>query len=341
MSTFYLPLCDDARRYLDTHPLGEPDWEVPVSEARAMSRADLIAGGGPAEDVASIEAVSANGVPARLYWPSGKERRVLVWFHGGAWMFGDLDSYEAVVTALANAAHCAVLSVDYRLAPENRYPAAINDCWSATMWAFDHFDLVAVGGDSSGGNLGAAIAIRARDEAKRLAMQFLVYPVVDWKPDSASYRAYRENYRNFAGYVGFGEQAQESIRHIWDVYIPEARRRSEPYASPLRAPSLESVAPALIINAEHDILREEGEEYACRLRESGVPVSAYTYLGQLHGFFNLLGEMKDSRDAVLRAAGFLTHYFQEFEREGERSSRNPEGVSAKPDHRELQDKVDE
>jgi acetyl esterase len=309
MSDLYLPLCDDALRYLDAHPLGEPDWQVPVSEARAKSRADLIAEGARVENVASIESLNANGVPARLYWPSGEERTVLVWFHGGAWMFGDLDSAEAVVTALANAAHCAVLSVDYRLAPEDPYPAAFEDAWSATTWALENFDRVAVGGDSSGGNLAAAAALKARDEGKHLAMQFLVYPVLDWRPDSASYLAYRETYRDFAGCVGFGAQAQESNRHIWNIYIPEVRRRSEPYASPLRASSFDSVAPALLINAEHDILRDEGDEYARRLRASGVPVTTFTYLGQLHGFFNLLGVMQDSRDAVQRAAGYLNHYF--------------------------------
>jgi acetyl esterase len=308
MSSAYLPLCDDARRYLETHPLGAPDWHVPISEARALGRAELIAGGGRAEDVAHVEPVDANGVPARMYWPRGEERAVLVWFHGGAWMFGDLDTSEAVARALANAAHCAVLSVDYRLAPEHLYPSAVDDCWSATTWALDHFERVAVGGDSSGGNLAAATALRARDESKHLDMQLLIYPVLDWRPDSASYLEFRETYRDFAGCAGFGALAQESNRHIWDVYIPDARRRTEPYASPLRASSLESVAPALIINAEHDILRDESDEYACRLRASGVPVKTYTYCGQLHGFFDLLGVMQDSRDAVLRAAGLLQQY---------------------------------
>jgi acetyl esterase/lipase len=307
MSSAYLSLCDDARRYLETHPLVAPDWQVPISAARAAGRADLMAGGGRVEDVAYVEMVNANGVPARLYRPRGEERAVLVWFHGGAWMFGDLDTSEAVARALANAAQCAVLSVDYRLAPEHLYPSALDDCWSATMWALDHFDRVAVGGDSSGGNLAAATAIRARDEGTDLDAQILIYPVLDWRPDSASYREFRETYGDFAGCVGFGALAQESNRHIWNVYIPDAQRRSEPYASPLRA-SLESVAPALIINAEHDILRDEGEEYACRLRASGVAVTTYTYLGQLHGFFDLLGVMQDSRDAVRRAAGFLQQY---------------------------------
>ncbi len=309
----YLPLCDDALRYLETHPVGEPDWRVPIVEARASSRAELIAGGGRVEGVASVESVDAYGVPARLYRPVGEEDNVLVWFHGGAWIFGDLDSYAAVVSALANTSRSAVLSVDYRLAPENVYPAAIDDCWSATKWALDRFDRVAVGGDSSGGNLGAAVAIRARDEGTRLAMQLLVYPVLDWRPDSVSYLEFRETYSNFAGCEGFGAQAQEANRHIWNVYIPDERRRSEPYASPLRATSLEGVAPALIVNAEHDILREEGEEFACRLRASRVPVASYTYLGQLHGFFNLLGAMRDSRDAVLRAAGYLNHCFSKFD----------------------------
>ena len=116
------------------------------------------------------------------------------------------------------------------------------------------------------------MALRARDESVRLAAQLLIYPVLDWRPDSPSYLEFRDAYREFAGCVGFGALAQESNRHIWNVYIPDTGRRSEPYASPLRASSLESVAPTLIISAEHDILRDEGEEYACRLRAAGVPV---------------------------------------------------------------------
>lgn len=284
-------------------------WARDVADRRSEMRAVCTVGSGRPESVTAVKELQVGGVRARLYCPVGGEREVLVWMHGGAWMVGDLDCYDAVVRALANRAGCAVLSVDYRLAPEHRYPAAIDDCWAATEWAAENFDLVAVGGDSAGGNLSAAVALRARDHGINLGLQLLVYPVLDYRPDSPFYDAFRDRYRGFAEIEEFGKESQENIRHIWEVYIPDPARRCERDASPLRTTSFSALAPAVIITAEHDILRGEGEEYARWLWAAGVQVEMFNYTGQVHGFFPLLGTMADARDAVDHSGAALRRAF--------------------------------
>ncbi|TWF75019.1 acetyl esterase [Pseudonocardia hierapolitana] len=255
--------------------------------------------------VAGIEQVDAAGVPARLYRPSGAENVTLVWFHGGGWVIGDVDCHDELCRALAADSGCAVLSVEYRRAPEHRYPAAIDDSWTATAWAHEHFDRIAVGGDSAGGNLAAAVAHRARDRGLPLELQLLVYPVTDARADSAPYRAFETHYTGFAGIDGFGTDSHDVIRDIWEQYVPDPARRAERDASPLRAATFAGLAPAFVVLAEHDILRGEGEEYAARLRAAGVPVEVAHYPGQIHGFYPMVGRMADARDAVARSAGAL------------------------------------
>jgi acetyl esterase len=280
-----------------------------LAEIRSKARAASVAASLPSEPVAVVEQVEAGGVPARLYQPAGGEREVLVWLHGGGWMLGDLDSCEAAACAIANRAGCAVLSADYRLAPEHRYPAAIDDCWAVTQWAAEKFDLVAVGGDSAGGNLAAAVALRARDQGISLALQLLVYPVLDYRPDCPFYDEFRRRYRGFAGIDEYGRDSQEGIRQIWEIYIPEPQRRIERDASPLRADSFSRLAPALVLTAEHDILRGEGEEYSRLLKAAGVPTEIINYTGQVHGFFHLVGTTQDAKDAVDRSAAVLRDAF--------------------------------
>ena len=224
-------------------------------------------------------------------------------------MLGDLDCCDAAVRALANRGGCAVLAVDYRLAPEHRYPAAVEDSWAATEWAAENFDSVAVGGDSAGGNLTAAAALRARDLGISLALQLLVYPVLDYRPDSAHYNAFRDRYREFAGIEEFGKQSQESIRRIWEIYIPDPARRGERDASPLRAASFSGLAPAMVITAEHDILTGEGQDYARKLQAAGVPAEIINYTGQVHGFFVLPWMMDDAQDAIARSGIALRRAF--------------------------------
>jgi len=303
-----LTLNEEARSYLETRPLRPPFWECDLDELREQMREECIAGGGDPEPVASIDDVDAGGVPARLYRAEDAGRDGFVWIHGGGWMLGDLDGYDSLVRYLANRAGCAVLSIDYRLAPENPFPAAIEDAWAATLWASAQFDRVAVGGDSAGGNLAASVALRCRDRGFALTHQVLVYPALDSAVYSDFYRTFKETYRDFCP-GDFGAESQEGIRRVWELYVPDPLQRVHPDAAPMRAASLAGVAPATIITAEHDILRGEAEGYARRLTSDGVVVEIIQYDGQLHGFFGLVGVIADARDAAAKAATALRRAF--------------------------------
>jgi acetyl esterase len=265
---------------------------------------------GAPEPVARIEDIDTGGVPARLYTPENDKGGVLVWLHGGGWVLGGLDEHNSLLCAIANRARCSVLSVDYRLAPENPYPAAINDCWTSTKWALEHYDRVAIGGDSAGGNLAAAVALRARDSEMKLALQLLVYPVLDSKLDSDFLNEFVTRYEGFMGEANFGKDSLAKLGQVWRAYVAEPERLSDVDASPSHAASLSGLAPALIILSEHDILRGEGEQYAKRIQEAGVPVELYIYAGQTHGFYNFLGVVPDARDAVERTSVALRAAFE-------------------------------
>jgi acetyl esterase/lipase len=261
---------------------------------------------GPAEPVAVVEDIDAGGVSSRFYASERDVESAFVWMHGGGWTVGDPDCYDTLARALANRVRCAVLSVDYRLAPEHPYPAAVEDCWAATCWATDRFARVAVGGDSAGGNLAAVTALRARDRGLPLNFQLLVYPTLDYTAVDGPYFAdYRVRYARFAGKAGYGVEITDAIRDVWESYIPEPTRRSEQDASPLLAETLTGVAPAMVILAEHDVLSGEGRDYAARLQSDGVQVEVREYPGQVHGFFQLLGTMDDAHDAVDHVAAAL------------------------------------
>jgi acetyl esterase len=310
MTAEALPVpCPQALAYIRSQRAIPPIWEQDMAELRRDAHNEILATAGRPEPVAMVEDLTVRGVGARLYRHGADARNVLVWLHGGGWMLGDLDCFDPLARAIANRSECAVLSVDYRLAPEHRYPAAIDDAWAATVWASQRFEQVAVGGDSAGGNLAAAVTVRARDNGITLALQLLVYPVLEYAVDTPSYEAFGEHYSNFAGQQGFGANSREGIRFIWDLYVPDSSRRHQQDAAPMRTTSLAGLAPALIIEAEHDILRAEGAEYERRLREAGVPVASYCYDGQIHGFFHMLGIMTDSRDAVDKAADGLRRAF--------------------------------
>lgn len=280
-----------------------------IDAVRRETREIVLAAAGKPEPMTLVEEIHAGGVPSRIYWPAGGETSVFVWIHGGAFMTGDLDTSDVLVRAFARKAGCAVLSVDYRLAPEHRFPAAIDDSWRATVWASQRFAQVAVGGDSAGGNLAAAVALRARDTGLALALQVLVYPVLTSETTSPYYETFPHRYANFCGRKTFGATSLANIRNMWDTYIPDPKQRLLQDASPLRAESLLGLAPVVMIIAEHDILREDGEEYVRRLQACDVPVEVHRYDGQLHGFIGFAGKLDAARDAVDDSAAALRRAF--------------------------------
>ena len=299
-----------ARMLLGARPRHKnPMRDQDVAARRAEMRAECSRFGGQPEAVARLTELRAGGVPARLYRPAGGEREVLVWLHGGAYALGGLDTADVTARALANRAGCAVLSVGYRLAPEHRYPAAVEDAWAATGWALESFNAVAVGGDSAGGNLSAVVAMRARDREIELALQLLVYPVLDYRPDSPDYEEFSHRYDEFAGIKDFGRESREKIRRMWECYVPDPALRRDSDAAPLRASSFSRLPPAVIITAEHDILLGEAREYARCLQAAEVPVNYLSYPGQVHGFYVLPGVMDDAVDAIARSGAELRRAF--------------------------------
>jgi acetyl esterase len=297
-----MPLDPQAQQIIDaTLALGLPPMEqMTPAQARESMRARTAALG-PVEDVARVEqrrvAVAGGDVAVRCYTPSGiGPFPALVFFHGGGWVIGDLDTHDGICRALANAGGCVVASVDYRLAPEHKYPVAAEDAFAATRWVAEHgAELgvdgrrLAVGGDSAGGNLAAAVALMARDRGgPELALQILVYPVTQHALDTRSYREHADGYL----------LTRNAMRWFWDLYLARPGDGDQPYASPLLAPSLAGLPPALVITAEYDPLCDEGEAYAARLRQAGVPVAATRYPGMIHGFFRMTNLVDQARAAL-------------------------------------------
>ncbi len=231
---------------------------------------------GPGEALA-VDDTSVAGVPVRVFQPSvAADLPVLVWFHGGGWVQGSVRTHDRPCRALAHRAGCRVISVDYRLAPEHRFPAAVEDAWAVTQAAAGDSARIAVGGDSAGGNLAAVVALRARDHGLRLRLQLLIYPVIDCDLDRPSYKR--------CG-TGYG-LTRESMRWFWSHYMG-GTPWEHAEASPLRAPTLRYAAPALVMACEYDPLRDEALAYAARLRDAGVPVELIEQPGMIHGFFRM------------------------------------------------------
>jgi acetyl esterase len=284
-----------------------PLWELSPDEARAGVDANAaVIGAGP--DVASVRDIvvpsQAGEMKARVYSPAAGAPGVIVYYHGGGWVVGSLDGWDASCRALAVASGCDVVSVDYRLAPEHIFPAAADDAFDALVWvASGGPDGLAAGrpvvvaGDSAGGNLAAVCAQRARDAGgPALAMQLLVYPVTDCDLERRSYLEYDgdELILNRRDMVWF-----------WDHYAPDPAARVNPYASPLRAPDLSGLPPAYVITAEHDPLRQEGFEYAERLRAARVAVEHRHFGSQIHAFFTFVNVLDDADKAVADAGAAI------------------------------------
>jgi acetyl esterase len=242
---------------------------------------------GQADAVAEIEDTDAGGVPVRVFTPHNANGGALIYFHGGGWVIGGPGSHGAVVQTLAARSGATAILVDYRLAPEHRYPAAIDDCFTVVVWAAGRFPRLAVAGDSAGGQLAASTALRARELGIPLALQALIYPVTNY-PDPDTY-----------GDVGAGTSLDgPGMRWFWDQYVDDRARTAEPDCSPLRAADLSGLPPALILTAEYDPLRAEAHAYAERLRAAGVPVTLRDYAGYIHGFIRMRAAL-DQVDGAL------------------------------------------
>ncbi len=242
----------------------------------------------------------AGEIPVRVYTPAAMgPLPVLVYFHGGGWVVGGIATHDATCRELANGARAVVVSVDYRLAPEHKFPAAADDCYGATRWTAAHAaelgadaTRLAVGGDSAGGNLAAVVAQMARDRGgPPIVFQLLIYPATDAACDTPSYRD------NAEGYL----LTTADMRWFWNHYLSGSPDAENPYASPLRATNLAGLPPALVITAEFDPLRDEGERYAQRLEEAGVPARLSRYAGMIHGFFGM-GHLMDKAKAAVQEA---------------------------------------
>ena len=252
----------------------------------------------------------AGAIPVRVYAPLGvapdPAPPLIVFYHGGGWVVGSLTSHDPECRALANAAGAVVMAVDYRLAPEHKFPAPVEDCWAACRWAAANAaeigadpSRIAVCGDSAGGNLAAVIAqLAAREGGPRLALQVLIYPVTHAATETDSYHRYAE------GYV----LSRASMRHFIATYLNEAAEADDPRVSPLLAENLSGGAPALVVTASHDPLLDEGKAYADKLAAAGVPVEYVCFEGVTHGFhlweagLDAAGDLKKRCAAALRRA---------------------------------------
>jgi acetyl esterase/lipase len=246
----------------------------------------------------------AGEIPVRVYRPAaGGRLPAIAYFHGGGFVVGSLDTHDGTCRALANRSGCLVVSVDYRLAPEHRFPAAPEDCYAALRFLAERGDEIgadpgrlAVAGDSAGGNLAAVTALLARERrGPELRFQLLVYPVTNYRFDTDSYRD------NGEGYL----LTEPLMRWFWGHYLERAEEGEQPIASPLREKDLRGLPPALVITAEYDPLRDEGEAYAARLREADVPTTLRRYRGQIHGFFSMFELLDDGRAALESASAAL------------------------------------
>jgi acetyl esterase len=279
-----------------------PLWSVPVE----VSRAGVVSVSLGPEPVGRVwdEVVTTTqaAIPMRLYEPENDGRGTAVFFHGGGWVTGNLDTHDALCRRVCREGSCRVVSVNYRHAPEHPFPAAFHDACAATSWAADRFpgDPVGVWGDSAGGNLAAAVALEFRGLGRpKLAAQALVYPITDCGLDTASYENCAEGFF----------LTKRMMQWFWEQYIPDAAMRANPRASVLRESDLTGLPPTLLLTAEFDVLRDEGRAYAARLREAGVSVTEVEYPGMIHSFIRRIDLFTAASDAARRVGTHLRQHF--------------------------------
>ena len=315
-----MPLDEDVRKILSVlAPPNAPDLSaLSVEDARLAMGATAALNANP-DPVAKVQNRTIPGpggaIPVRIYTPETPEGPtnpeplpVLMFFHGGGWVLCNLDTHDGTARRLANHASCIVISVDYRLAPEHPFPAPLDDCCAATYWASENAgDLggdptrLAVSGDSAGGNLAAATALRLRDEGgPKLRHQLLIYPAVDAGCDAASFT------ENGSGYF----LSADAMRWFWDHYEGAPADRANPYFAPTCSENLAGLPDATVLTAEFDPLRDEGEAYGRQLIAAGNSCDLVRYDGVIHGFFAMHDLLPKARQAVERAAGNLRAAFQ-------------------------------
>jgi acetyl esterase len=290
-----------------------PLYTMGVEQARVADLRSIQEAGGDPEPVAEVSERDIPGpdgdaLRLRIYRPGGAgPHPALLYLFGGGWTLGTIDTADGICRALTNAVGCVTVAVGYRLAPEHKFPAAVHDCHAAARWVADHAAelgvdpaRLAVGGDSAGGNLAAALTLLARERGgPALVHQLLVYPNTEYGADTASMREGTDP-------LLFN---RTSVDWYWGHYLATPADGHNPLASPLRAPDLAGLPPATVITAEYDPLRDEGEAYAERLRAAGVPVELTRYPGMVHGFFAMSGVLDVAGKAVAHAADRLRGAF--------------------------------
>ena len=291
----------EARQIPPTHTLSVADARAYYRDRRGVTQ--------PAPpDVAQVHELQAGGphgsIPLRLYRPLGAAETevlpVLVYYHGGGWVIGDLDTHDSLCRALANGAGCAVIAIDYRMGPEHRFPAAVDDCLAATRWVHAnaealHLDpaRLAVGGDSAGGNLAAVVSIAARDSGDlAIAFQLLIYPATD------QHRTAPSHTENGQGYL----LTTDTMDYFTGHYITDAAQYDDWRASPLLHENLADLPPALVLTAGFDPLRDEGKAYAERLTAAGNRASYVCFDRQIHGFITMGKLIDEANTAVALCA---------------------------------------
>jgi acetyl esterase len=300
-----MPLHAQAQALLDMmiESGAPPIHQMSVEDARGMTAmiGELVGAGPEMAEIRELQIpVTGGSIRAKLYRATESAAGTIVWYHGGGWVIGGVDDFDAVCQFLAQASDCEVVSVDYRLAPEHRFPTAADDAYEALVWVAGNVaegKPLTVGGDSAGGTLSAVTALRARDRnGPSLAAQVLVYPVTDHDFTTGSYVEHGDTglLLDRAGMVWF-----------WDHYAPDIADRDNPDASPLRASSHAGLPPAYVIIAEYDPLRDEGLAYAEKLSAAGVDVTVRTYDDMLHGFFTMPNFIQRGNEAIADAGAFV------------------------------------
>jgi len=281
---------------------GIPSWHsMSVSCARRVEDELFSAGSGP--ELRSVETLAVDGpggdLPLRVYRPDVDDPPTLVFYHGGGWTLGTLDSSDDICRELAARANCHVVSVDYRLAPEHPFPAAVDDAMRALEWVERHAgalggdpDRLGVAGTSAGGNLAAATAIRARDAGLSLDGQFLLYPITDDDFGTESYREHADS----------SLLSRADMQWFWDQYLRSPVDAANPYVSVLRTPDCAGLAPATVLTAGFDVLASEGRAYAEKLAADDVPTEHHHYPSLTHGFLSLTDDVTAADEAMDRLA---------------------------------------